>query len=156
MARNTLVDEFMKRLDAAERSADARKIAQLFATDARLVNHTTRHGRHGKQGKKVEHVVDPLSYWSQYLNAFSLIRSRFSHSTDNGRTAVLEWQATGTLSNGLPVDYCGVSIFDYDGGKITAFRTYYDSAALLPHVAKAEKAYSESVGAPEITNQATS
>lgn len=155
MAGASLVDEFIRRLANAERKNDPNELAELFAENAVLVNLTRHHTVSGNS-----HITSAKAYWSQYLHAFSRIHSHITHVLDDGHTAVLEWRATGELSTGTPVDYCGVSLFEYENQdesrRIVNFRTYYDSAALLPYARKTGKLFSESVGQPEITNQATS
>ena len=48
----------------------------------------------------------------------------------------MEWTGKGELKNGQPIEYRGVSIIEHDGQKVSAFRTYYDSAAFLAPEAK--------------------
>jgi ketosteroid isomerase-like protein len=43
----------------------------------------------------------------------------------------MEWEATGQLKGGAGLAYQGVSIIEIDAGKVSAFRTYYDSAAFV-------------------------
>ena len=51
-------------------------------------------------------------------------------------SATLEWKSDGTLPDGKPISYRGVSLIDFDGDRVKRFRTYYDSAAFLPEGAK--------------------
>ncbi len=43
----------------------------------------------------------------------------------------MEWTATGALKDGRPLEYRGVSLIEVAGGRVQAFRTYYDSAAFV-------------------------
>ncbi len=43
----------------------------------------------------------------------------------------MEWVASGQLKGGQPTEYRGVSLIEHDGQAVTAFRTYYDSAAFV-------------------------
>lgn len=151
MAQRSQADEFAERLQAAERSHNVQPLVELFAEDAQLWN-LTRHNTPSKH----DHHEGPTAFWRQYLSAFQNIASRFTHVTDDGRTAVLEWRSTGTLPMGMHVDYCGVSIFEHKDGRIHHFRTYYDSAAFLPHAAHTTKTFSETVGEPALTTDLTS
>jgi SnoaL-like domain len=144
-----LAQEFMKRLQAAEEKMDARLVAPLFAPDAKMENLTR------PMSSKAQTASAPEAFWSAYLSAFSHIHSHFTHVTISEKTAVLEWESEGSLAMGVPVHYCGVSILEFgDGAKFSAFRTYYDSAALIAHIPA--KSHSATTSAPEITNEATS
>lgn len=159
MVQNPIVNEFMKRLQDAERTRDTKRLSELFAEDAELLN-LTRPISHTKQSDPTSSPPSipsfpPQQFWSQYLHAFSNIQSHFTEVMDDGRTAVLEWHSSGQLPTELPIEYNGVSILEYENGRITRFRTYYDSAAFLSY-GPLSKPYSETVGIPEVTNQATS
>lgn len=151
MYPSTTVQEFTKRLNQAEATGDVEALAQLFTDNAALTN-LTRHNTHTRRSES-SHTA--REYWHQYLHAFEEVDSQFVRITDTGEMAILEWHSTGHLRMGLPIEYNGVSIIEYKDEKILAFRTYYDSAAFLPH-ASYGKPYSDTVGVPEITNQATS
>ena len=155
MIKNPIASEFMKRLQQAEASGDVRGLAELFTEDAELLN-LTRQNTHATRTTKQHCTQTSAQFWRQYLHAFDHISSHFTNVIDDGRTAVLEWHSTGSLPMGIPVDYNGVSIIECEEGKIRRFRTYYDSAAFLPHAARSEKTHSETVGVPDITNQISS
>lgn len=151
--------EFMQRLREAEASHDVKNLAALFTEDAELENLTRpvlHSARKGGANQSSESQADAVSFWRQYLSAFERIESHFTNVTDDGKTAVMEWHSQGRMQMGLDVDYNGVSIIEYDGSSIHRFRTYYDSAALLPHASRTSRAYSETVGMPQITNEASS
>ena len=80
----------------------------------------------------VEQHVSPADFWTRYLRAFGQIRSTFTRIWSDDERAILEWTSSGTLPNGLPIEYNGVSLLDLDGDRIKGFRAYYDSAAFLP------------------------
>lgn len=149
MAESAVVKEFMSCLREAEEHKDASRLARLFSEDAELKTMTKPN-----QGKA--HVVGALAFWNQYLHAFDHVRSYVTNVIESDGTAILEWHATGKLAMGLPVDYCGVGFLEHKDGKIHAFRTYFDSAALLPHANHAMKPFSESVGVPDIRTDASS
>jgi ketosteroid isomerase-like protein len=151
MVTRTIVDEFIHRLQEAERGGNSRPLIELFDANAEVLNLTRNN-----TSTKTEHADKPEQFWSQYLHAFNKVESRFKNIFDDGQKAVLEWHSSGILPMGLPIEYNGVSILEYADGEIKKFRTYYDSAAFLPHAPTSAKAYSETVGAPRITNEATS
>lgn len=71
------------------------------------------------------------SFWETYLGNFETIRSEFFHHAELGEVGQMEWNATGKLKNGHDIEYRGISVIEIGGGKVTAFRTYYDSAAFV-------------------------
>jgi ketosteroid isomerase-like protein len=150
--KNPLVKEFISRLQEMEKTHLVKPLIELFADPAELANLT----RHNTHSKTPELQSSALRFWSHYLNAFDYVSSHFLRITEGEKNAILEWHSTARLPTGVPVDYQGVSLLEFEDDRITSFRTYYDSAALLPHHSHAEKRYSESVGIPEITDQATS
>lgn len=155
----SIAQTFMQRLREAEATHEVKNLAALFTEDAELEN-LTRPALHSPRKGGVQHSsetrADAQGFWRQYLSAFERIESHFTKVTDDGQTAVMEWHSDGRMQMGLEVDYNGVSIIEYDGDRIHRFRTYYDSAALLPHAPRTGQSYSHSVGAPEITNEASS
>lgn len=156
MAASQLVTEFIRRLQDAENTHSAKHLSELFTDDADLCNLTRPTSRNGDaRAKDVSMHKQALPFWNQYLNAFDSIASHFTSIIEAEKCAVLEWHSVGSLKNGFPISYNGVSIVEFDGKAIKAFRTYYDSAAFLPHT-PSTKHFSESVGLPELTNEATS
>lgn len=122
-----LTETFMQALQQTEQSRDPQPLVALFAEDATLHNLTTRmwEGERGARG-----------FWQAYLDSFQTIRSEFNHHLDSGGTGVMEWEATGQLKDGSDIAYRGVSIIEHEGGKVHAFRTYYDSAAFVKPAAE--------------------
>lgn len=157
MTQSSIVDDFISRLRQAERSRDPQGLTEVFSPDADLQNLTRPADHFSFKGTSRAHSAPPSAtqFWRQYLQAFATIQSEFTDMNDFGGFAVLEWKSSGKLSTGLPIEYNGVSLLEYGDGKIHRFRTYYDSAAFLPH-RPAAKPYSESVGLPELTTGATS
>lgn len=68
------------------------------------------------------------AFWNDYLSLFKQIHSRFTNVIDAGDTAVLEWEAEGRFETGEPIHYRGISVVEFENGKVKCFRTYYDSA----------------------------
>jgi ketosteroid isomerase-like protein len=150
-----VVRNFMRCLREAENHRETKSLCELFAENAELVN-ITRQPTSKSSQPNPQPNPSVKSFWSHYLGAFDRVESHFLNVIDDGSSAVLEWRSSGRLPMGLPVEYSGVSILEYEGDRISKFRTYYDSGAFLHHVARDDKRYSETVGLPEITNQATS
>ncbi|WP_347278181.1 nuclear transport factor 2 family protein [Leptolyngbya sp. FACHB-541] len=67
---------------------------------------------------------------------FDRIHSEFTHVVEGNDSSVLEWVSRGALSTSEEITYRGVSILEFNHGKVQRFRTYYDSAAFLPQGAK--------------------
>ena len=55
-------------------------------------------------------------------------RTTFSDVVEGGDRAALEWTSEGSLVDGRPLTYRGVTVVDFDGDTITRLSTYYDSA----------------------------
>jgi ketosteroid isomerase-like protein len=126
----TITERFIDALQEAERTRQVEDLVDLFADDAEatsLARSEPLTGRHGVR-----------QFWEEYLGAFGEIRSEFTNVIENDQGSVLEWVSRGTLPNGQPVAYRGVSVLESDGRLVQRFRTYYDSAVFLPQGAKHE------------------
>lgn len=110
---------FKQALQQTEQSRDPSAVASLFREGARLTNLGGDHG------------TDARKFWQVYLEQFGDVRSEFTGEIISDRSAALEWQSRGTLTDGREVDYRGVSVIEFDGDTLTSFRTYYDSAAFV-------------------------
>ena len=114
-----MTEEFKRALQETERTRDAEHVAQLFADGARLIN---LGGDHDK---------DAMQFWQTYLDQFQGVNSEFIGDLTTANGAALEWRSRGRTKEGREVDYVGVSLIEFDGHALTAFRTYYDSAAFV-------------------------
>jgi ketosteroid isomerase-like protein len=153
MIQSRLVADFVKRLQAFEGDGNSSELIELFSKEAELLN-LTRPTSRAHDGKS--HALTAPAFFSQYMNAFDYVSSHFTNIIEDEDNAVLEWHSTGRLKMGTPVDYRGVTILDHDGKKISALRTYYDSAALLPNASLSSKTISETTGVPKINTEASS
>ncbi|GBF05576.1 epoxide hydrolase [Deinococcus aerius] len=122
-----MTESFMQALQTIEASGDPAPLVDLFADETSLRNMTTQEWS-GKEGAR--------DFWTRYLENFQSIRSEFFHHTDDGHTGLMEWEATGKLADGADIAYRGSSVIEHDGEKVTAFRTYYDSAAFVKPAAQ--------------------
>lgn len=114
-----LARRFQQALQQCEQSRSPEELAKLFATDATLHNLGANESR------------DARVFWQTYLEQFQQIRSEFTHEVIAENSAALEWRSRGTLRDGAPIEYRGVSLLELDNDTIRAFRTYYDSAAFV-------------------------
>ncbi|UBV41984.1 nuclear transport factor 2 family protein [Deinococcus taeanensis] len=118
----TVTDDFMAALQAAEASGDVSGLVALHAPEVTLRNLTERTWK-GQDGAQ--------DFWETYLANFEEIRSEFTRSQEDGGLGVMEWTATGRVKGGREIKYRGVSLIDVQDGQVTAFRTYYDTAAFV-------------------------
>jgi ketosteroid isomerase-like protein len=118
-----LTSKFVDALAQLHDNGDSGPLAELFADDAILSKAGVPHAQHGRDGA--------TAFWEDYRNVFDTIESTFENTVTEPETAFLEWKSTGTLRDGTDFSYDGVSVLEGDGEAITAFRTYYDTAAFL-------------------------
>lgn len=123
-----MAERFVSALGELHSSNDVDPLVELFGDDATLSKAGLPHEESGKDGAR--------AFWQQYRDVFGDIDSDFKHQVVDGDLVVLEWTSNGTLRDGSDFSYDGVSIFEADGESITAFRTYYDTAAFLSAEAK--------------------
>lgn len=121
-------ETFMQTLQETERSRDPAPLVALFADDAELSNLALAEPMRGREGAQ--------TFWRHYLDAFAEVRSTFHHHFATDSAATLEWVSEGRLHAGEPIRYRGVSVLEIRDGKVSRFRTYYDTAAFLPGGAK--------------------
>ena len=125
-----LTDAFMRALQDFEATGDPAPLLALFEPEAYAMNLGRTEPAHGAQ--EIE------GFWRDYRAVFRDIRSEFTHVIEGQDGAVLEWVSRGSLPNGDPVEYKGVSVLETAGAKVRRFRTYYDSAVFLPGGAKVQ------------------
>ncbi|HEX8281309.1 MAG TPA: nuclear transport factor 2 family protein [Chthoniobacterales bacterium] len=116
---NGMPARFKQALQETEAAGDPQKVASLFAQGAPLTNLGGDHG------------TDATAFWQKYLEQFREVRSEFTSETVSDTSAAREWQSRGVLADGKPVEYRGISVIEFDGERVTSFRTYYDSAAFV-------------------------
>ena len=109
---------FIDALHRLEGERNVEAISALFAADAVISNPLVR--TNGGKGA--------ADFWGAYRDSFDDIRSEFPTVLEKDGRVALEWCSSGS-AKGRPFAYEGVSILEA-GEKITAFRTYFDSANL--------------------------
>jgi ketosteroid isomerase-like protein len=125
-----LTEEFMRALQRFEATGELATLLGMFAEDAEALNL----GR-TEPARGTDQVA---GFWRDYRSIFRTIRSDFTHVIEGKDGAVLEWVSRGTLLNGDPVEYKGVTVLETNGDRVRRFRTYYDSAVFLPGGAKTD------------------
>lgn len=116
-----LVERFIAALETLEQQGDAGPIADLYAADAEVGNVVSAHHFEGPDGAR--------EFWTRYREAFGEVRSAFRNVIVADARASLEWTTSGTLADGSPFEYDGVSVLEMapDGAAITRFRAYFNS-----------------------------
>jgi ketosteroid isomerase-like protein len=125
-----MTSRFMHTLQKTEETGDIESLVALFADDAELINLAMLEPLRGREGA--------ARFWHKYLAVFDRIHSEFTNVVENDHASVLEWISRGTLSTSEEITYRGVSVLEFNHGKVKRFQTYYDSAAFLPQGAKHE------------------
>ncbi|MBP1807150.1 nuclear transport factor 2 family protein [Rubellimicrobium aerolatum] len=116
-----MAQTFANALQETEESRDPEPLVRLFAEDAELRNLAIAH-----QG-----IDGARQFWETYLHQFESIRSEFSHLIESEGQAALVWTSDGTMKDGRPISYRGVSVIEFAEGKVRRFETIYDSAAFV-------------------------
>ena len=122
-----MAEKFMQALQQSEQAKDVTPLVALFNEDAEVSNIALHEPLRGSEGVR--------EFWQKYLEQFQNIRSTFNQvleqQAESGGHIVLEWQSDGTLRQGAPISYRGVSILETTGDRVQRFRSYYDSAAFI-------------------------
>jgi ketosteroid isomerase-like protein len=113
-------ERFIQLLQKLEREHSADPLLELFTDESQLNRLNSRDTYKGRDGA--------AAFWNEYLSMFKEIASQFTHVIEAGDTAVLEWEAHGRFEGGEQIHYRGVSIVEFAGDQVRAFRTYYDTA----------------------------
>jgi hypothetical protein len=114
---------FIDALRQAEDAHDPGPVVGVFTDAAELTNLARDEPRRGADGAR--------QFWADYLHAFRRVKSDFFSVKEADGFAVLEWTSEAELPAGKRVTYRGVSILEADGDRVSRFRTYYDTAALV-------------------------
>jgi ketosteroid isomerase-like protein len=116
MAQET-AKKFIDALHKLEDERDLETIASLFADGADVANVIT------EDNDKQESARD---FWQKYRDNFGEVESTFRNEIITENRAALEWNTTGTSSDGKEFEYDGVSVLEIENDKITRFRAYFD------------------------------
>jgi ketosteroid isomerase-like protein len=116
-----LAQVFMDRLQQLERDRDLDAFLSLFAPDAELSRAPRAASYRGLDGAR--------AFWTEYLDAFAHIETKFERAVEAEGSVVLEWRSRATSKQGHPLEYAGCSVFEGGDGRVHRFRTYYDAAS---------------------------
>jgi hypothetical protein len=115
---------FMSALQTMEKDRDVNRIAARFAPSCQLWRQSYGQAYHDAEGVQ--------KFWTEYLKQFESIATDFTNVMEREGLAILEWESRGALQGGRPIHYRGVSILELgDAGKVTSFKTYFDSAHFI-------------------------
>lgn len=118
-----LTDEFVRALARFEATGELEPLLALFHDDGEALTLGRTEPARG---------YDELEgFWRDYRAMFRGIRTEVAHVIEGESGAVLEWVSRGSLANGEPVTYKGVTVLETEAGRIRRCRTYYDSAVFL-------------------------
>jgi ketosteroid isomerase-like protein len=118
-----LAGKFIEALGRLEAARDLEAITALFADESEVGNVTSPEKFRGREGAR--------EFWgAKYRDTFGEVKSTFRNVFANETRAALEWTTVGTAADGSPVNYDGVSILEFGGGKITRFCAYFDAGGL--------------------------
>ena len=114
---------FVEALGRLEAGRELEEMVRLFAPDAEVGNVVSPEKFRGPEGAR--------EFWgAKYRDTFGEVKSTFRNVFANETRAALEWTTVGTAADGSPVNYDGVSILEFGGGKITRFCAYFDAGDL--------------------------
>jgi uncharacterized protein (TIGR02246 family) len=110
---------------AAINAEDWDALAELWEPDAELYA-TGARPRHGREAI--------LAYFPRLLAGWAEHTDRPGRRITEADTVVVEISFTGTTSQGRPVAFDAVDVFDLAGPRIRRLSTWYDTAAVLRQV----------------------
>jgi ketosteroid isomerase-like protein len=114
--------EFIDALHRLEEQHDLDGMVALFNDDSEASNPTDASPHRGLEGAR--------QFWDGYRHSFEEIHSEFRNIVATDEVTILEWTSRGKAVEGAPVEYDGVSVVEYQGGKVKRFRAYFDPSAL--------------------------
>jgi ketosteroid isomerase-like protein len=120
---------FVEALYALEDGRDVEPLATLHGDDADISNPLVPHRHAGPEGAR--------HFWNAYRGTFDTVRSEFHHVEDASDASFLEWTSTGRTTQGRDFSYRGMSVVEWNGERIRAFRTYFDPRQLGQQIAPA-------------------
>ena len=118
----TEVQQFIDALEQLESSRQHDRMVSLFAENCKVGNVISPDHFEGQEGAS--------RFWQAYIGSFGEIRSDFFNRVESANQAALEWVAKGATAQGHSVSYQGITVLDFQGGKITRFMSYFDPHSL--------------------------
>lgn len=121
---HTMVDPFLKALEHLEQTGDVEPMVGLFAEQGRI-------GNAAAPDSLMQGPDAVRNFWRMYRETFREIRSTFRVVLADEAHAALEWTSEGLSHSGEPIRYDGVTVLDFEGGRITRFFGYYNPESLV-------------------------
>lgn len=109
--------KFIEALGKLETGRDLETIVGLFSENCDIANVITEDN---------DKQTGAREFWQSYRDNFGELKSTFRNEIITDERAALEWNTTGTNSEGNEFKYDGVSILEIEGDKITRFRAFFD------------------------------
>jgi steroid delta-isomerase-like uncharacterized protein len=116
------VQQFIDALEQLESSRQHDPMISLFADGCKTGNVLAPDHFEGKEGAS--------RFWQDYRGSFGDIRSEFHNRIESENQAALEWVAHGSTSHGQPILYRGMTLLEFEHGKIKRFMAYFDPRGL--------------------------
>jgi hypothetical protein len=113
---------FMAALIALEREWNVDDIVSLFNEHCDIGNVVSPNVFVGRDGAR--------EFWTTYRAWFGEVESSFHKVIDNDNHSAIEWSSRGTSATGQLVTYEGVSILEFENGRISRFRAYFNPECL--------------------------
>jgi ketosteroid isomerase-like protein len=113
---------FLEALNALECDWNTEEIVSLFSDHCDVGNIVSPNVYFGREGAR--------EYWSVYRNWFGEVQTSIHRVIYSERHSAIEWSSRGTTSSGILVSYEGVSILEFETGRISRFRAYFNPAQL--------------------------
>lgn len=117
-----LVHRFIDALHRLEERRDLEPIVALHGPGCDVGNVVSPREFRGIEGAS--------EFSHAYRSTFGDLRSEFRNVIAVAGRAALEWRSVGTSERGHPIEYDGVRVLEFDGGKISRFRAYFDPSNL--------------------------
>ena len=113
---------FVEALGAVEREGDLESMVETFAEGCEIGTPANAEKLHGRDGAR--------EFWNLYRCAFRDMHSTLRNIIIGTNSFALEWSAQAVDHSGKVLTYDGVSVADICGGRITRFRSYFDTRHL--------------------------
>lgn len=117
------VERFITALHELEADRRLDPLVALFSPEARIGNVLLDEDAQGQAGA--------ASFWKLYRDSFDTVRSLFDSVIVDGNKAALEWVSEGTKPGGGPFRYRGVTVLEFQDGRIVRFHGYFNPESLL-------------------------
>ena len=120
-----VADNFIEALWKLEEDEDVEPLVRIHTEDCEVGNVSVPGTFNGHEGLR--------EFWTSYRGTFGEMRSEFRNVFATREGAALEWTTQGT-SNGDSVSYDGVSILEFEDGRVRRFTAYFDTRDLTPQI----------------------